>query len=155
MYKRILVPLDGSKNDDIVLSHIKVLAKEWQASVTLILLYRLAKSDDPFDKQIQMEDGSSGYRAKQRAITYLPKLEESLKKDGLEITTEFLVSEDPDADVIVNYALQNQFDVIALTSRDRSPFGSFFFGNVEEKVRRRSPLPVLFVPERAVKENNK
>jgi nucleotide-binding universal stress UspA family protein len=155
MYKKILVPLDGSKNDDVVLEHVRILAREWQASVTLILVYRMAKSDDPFEKQMQMEDGASGYRAREKARTYLPLLEESLKKEGIKISTEFLVSDSPTADAIVAYAAQNQFDLIALTSRDRSPVGSFFFGNIEDKVRRRSPLPVLFVPESVLKEKNK
>jgi nucleotide-binding universal stress UspA family protein len=147
MYKKILVPLDGTKNDAVVLDHVKRLARDMKASLTLIFLYRLATSDDPFDKQIQMEDGASGYRARKKAEAYLPELEESIRAEGIEVVTEFLVVEEPEADAIVRYARDNGFDLIALANRERSPIGAFFFGNIEEKVRRRSTLPVLFVSE--------
>jgi len=147
MYKKILVPLDGSKNDQMVLEHVKALARELGSSLTLILVHRLAKADDPFERQVQMEDGSSGYRAKLRAEAYLPELEESVRSDGIDVSTEFLVAEEPEADAIVRYAREHDFDLIALVNRERSPIGTFFFGNIEEKVRRRSTIPVLFVSE--------
>ena len=148
MYKSMLVPLDGSKTDEIVLGHVKTLAKQWGAAVTLILLHRLAPADDSFEKQVQMEDGSSGWRAKRKAETYLPHLEHMVAPEGIEAHTEFLVVEEPEADAIVRYAEKNNCDLIVLANRERSPIGRFFFGNIEEKVRRRSTLPVLFVPVR-------
>lgn len=147
MYKKILVPLDGTRNDDVVLEHLKQLVPAMHSSLTLILLHRIAKSDDPFDKQMQLEDGSSGYRARKKAETYLPELERMLKEEGIEVATHFLIVEEPEADAIVKYAQDNGFDLIALTNRERSPVGAFFFGNIEEKVRRRSKLPVLFVSD--------
>jgi nucleotide-binding universal stress UspA family protein len=147
MYKKILVPLDGTKNDEVALEHVRRLARAVQASLTLLLLHRIAKSDDPFDRQVQLEDGWSGYRARKRAEVYLPELEESIRAEGLEVVTEFLVVEEPEADAIVRYARDNGFDLIVLANRERSPIGAFFFGNIEEKVRRRSTLPVLFVSE--------
>jgi nucleotide-binding universal stress UspA family protein len=147
MYKKILVPLDGSKNDQMVLEHVKALARELGSSLTLVLVHRLAKAEDPFERQVQMEDGSSGYRAKLRAEAYLPELEELVQSDGIDVATEFLLAEEPEADAIVRYAREHDFDLIALANRERSPIGTFFFGNIEEKVRRRSTIPVLFVSE--------
>jgi hypothetical protein len=34
MFKKILAPLDGSPNDDIVLDHVKKLAKQFSSAVT-------------------------------------------------------------------------------------------------------------------------
>lgn len=148
MYKKILVPLDGSKNDEVVIDYVKTLAKEFGASVTLIMLYRMADTDDPFEKAMQMEDGSSGWRAKGRAEQYLPQIEQSIAAEGIKVKTEFRVVEQPEAEAIVQYAEGNDFDLILLANRERSPIGRFFFGNIEEKVRRRSTLPVLFVSGR-------
>jgi nucleotide-binding universal stress UspA family protein len=148
MYKKILVPLDGSKNDEVVIDYVKTLAKEFGASVTLIMLYRMADADDPFEKAMQMEDGSSGWRAKGRAEQYLPQIEQSIAAEGIKVKTEFRVVEKPEAEAIVQYAEGNDFDLILLANRERSPIGRFFFGNIEEKVRRRSTLPVLFVSGR-------
>jgi nucleotide-binding universal stress UspA family protein len=97
---------------------------------------------------MQMEDGSSGWRAKGKAEKYLPELQKALADDGIEANSEFLVVEQPEPDAIVKYAEENNFDLIVFANRERSPIGRFFFGNVEEKVRRRTSLPVLFVSER-------
>jgi nucleotide-binding universal stress UspA family protein len=148
MYKKILVPLDGSKNDDVVIDYVKTLAKEFGATVTLIMLYRMADAEDPFEKAMQMEDGSSGWRAKGKAEEYLPQVERSMTAAGITANTEFRVVERPEAEAIVRYAEENGFDLILLANRERSPIGRFFFGNIEEKVRRRSTLPVLFVSGR-------
>ncbi len=148
MYKKILVPLDGSKNDEVVIEHVKTLAKQFEASVTLIMVYRMADADDPFEKALQTEAGSSGWRAKGRAEQYLPQMEQSLAAEGIDVNTEFRMAEMPEAEAIVRYAEDNDFDLILLANRERSPIGRFFFGNIEEKVRRRSTLPVLFVSGR-------
>lgn len=148
MFKKILVPLDGSANDEIVLEHVKRLAKEFGAAVSLIMLHGLAPSDDPFEKQMQMEDGSSGWRARRKALAYLPHLEHVMGQEGIRVGTEFLFVEEPEADAIVKYAEKHDCDLIIFANRERSPMGRFFFGNVEEKVRRRTSLPVLFVSAR-------
>ena len=148
MYNKILVPLDGSENDQVVLEHVKTLAKEFGAVVILIMLFRLAPADDPFEKNVQMEDGSSGWRAKRKAESYLPHLEHSLTEDRIDVNTEFLVVEEPEPDAIVRYAEEKNCDLIVFANRERSPIGRFFFGNIEEKVRRRTTLPVLFVSAR-------
>src|SRR5208283_3907173 len=124
MYKKILVPLDESKNDEVVLEHAKRLVRELGAALTLILLHRLTPpADDPFERQMQMEEGSSGYKAKERAKVYLPQLEEFLSQEGIRIKTEFLTVEEPEADAIVKYAEKNDFDLIMLANRVKSPIG--------------------------------
>lgn len=51
-------------------------------------------------------------------------------------------------DEIVKYAEENDFDLIALANQERTGASRWFFGSIEEKVRRRSSLPVLFVSRR-------
>lgn len=67
MFKKMLVALDGSENDQVVLDHVKRLAKEFGAAVEVIMLFRLAPADDPFERNVQMEDGSLGWKAKRKA----------------------------------------------------------------------------------------
>jgi nucleotide-binding universal stress UspA family protein len=148
MYKKILVPLEGTQSDEIVLEHAKGLAREQRAELTLLQLYRMVKVHDPSLKRIQTEVGSAGYRAKQKAEAYLAELETSLKREGLQVSTVFLTVEDPEADEIVKYAEENGFDLIAVKNQERTGISRWFFGNIEERIRRRSSLPVLFVSRR-------
>ena len=152
MYKKILVPLDGTENDQVVLEHVRDLAKSLGSSLILIQLFRVIKSEDPFFKNVQMETGSSGSLAKEKAAAYLPALAETIKAEGVDVSTQFLIVDEPEADEIVKYALDNDCELIALTNQERTGIGRWFFTNIEEKVKRRSSLPVLLVARPQHKE---
>jgi nucleotide-binding universal stress UspA family protein len=147
MYKKILVPLDGTKNDEAVLEHVQRLARETGAALLLIQLFRVIRSKDPFMERIQVEVGSAGHRAKEKAEVYLPELEKSIGEKGIDVSTEFLIVHEPEADEIVKYAQEHECDLIALTNVERTGLGSWFFSSIEEKVKKRSSLPVLMVAE--------
>jgi nucleotide-binding universal stress UspA family protein len=145
MYKKILVPLEGTENDKIILEHIRHLAKHVGAAVVLMQLHRVIKDDDPFMKGIQIEPGSAGYVKKEKAEPYMAELEQSFLKDGIDVSSEFIVVTEAEADAIVKYAEQKECDLIALANQQSLGVGRGFFLNIEEKVKRRSSLPVLLV----------
>jgi nucleotide-binding universal stress UspA family protein len=145
MYKKILVPLEGTENDKFILAHVRHLAKTVGAAVVLMQLHRVIKDDDPFMKSVQVEVGSSGYLKKEKAQTYLAELKQSFLQDGIEVSKEFIVATEAEADVIVKYAEEQECDLIALANQQSMGVGRWFFLNIEEKVKRRSLLPVLLV----------
>jgi nucleotide-binding universal stress UspA family protein len=145
MYKKILVPLEGTENDKVILEHVRHLAKNVGAAVVLMQLHRVIKDDDPFIKGIQTEIGSSGYIKKEKAETYLADLEQSFLQDGIDAAKEFIVTAEAEADAIVKYAEEEQCDLIALANQQGMGVGRWFFLNLEEKVKRRSSLPLLLV----------
>lgn len=145
MYKKILVPLEGTENDMIVLEHVRLMAKQTAAALVLIQLHRVVKEHDPGLRKIQMEIGSVGYLKKEKAEAYMAELEQSFRIDGIEVSNEFLVSDEPEADTIVKYAEEKDCDLVALTNQHRTGLGRWFFLNIEEKVKRRSSLPLLLV----------
>jgi len=145
MYKKILVPLEGTENDKVILAHVRHLAKNVGAALVLMQLHRVIKDDDPFMKSVQVEIGSSGYRKKEKAETYLAELEQSFLEDGIDVSKEFIVATETEADAIVKYAEEQECDLIALANQQSLGVGRWFFLNIEEKVKRRSSLPVLLV----------
>ena len=84
MYNKILVPLEGTQNDQAVLDHARLMAKNLGASLVLIQLYRVMKDNAPFFQKIQVEVGSMGYRKKEKGEVYLAELERSLNEDGID-----------------------------------------------------------------------
>ena len=152
MYKKILVPLDGTAHDAVVLEHVRRLARSNGAALLLIQLHRVLKIEDPFMQRIQVEPGSAAYQAKEKANVYLPKLEESIRNDGIEVSTEFLLVHEHEADAIVGYAEEKGCDLIAFTNQLTAGLGRWFFANIEEKVQRRSSVPILLVPAPKGKE---
>jgi nucleotide-binding universal stress UspA family protein len=96
-------------------------------------------------KSVQVEVGSAGYLKKEKAENYLAELEHSFLQDGIDVSKEFIVVEEAEADAIVKYAAENKCDLIALANQQSKGVGRWFFLNIEEKVKRRSSLPVLLV----------
>jgi nucleotide-binding universal stress UspA family protein len=129
MYKKILVPLEGTENDKVILEHVRHLAKNVGAAVVLMQLHRVIKDDDPFIKGIQTEIGSSGYIKKEKAETYLADLEQSFLQDGIDAAKEFIVTAEAEADAIVKYAEEEECDLIALANQQGMGAGRWFFLN--------------------------
>jgi nucleotide-binding universal stress UspA family protein len=152
MYKRILVPLDGTENDQAVLDHVGALAKATGASVHLLWLHRGVKSEDPFFRAVQMEEGSKGHLAKEKAGSYLPQAERGLRDRGVRVSSEFRTVYGPEAQEMVTYGEESGCDLIVLFNHGRSGLGRWFFSNLEEKVKRRAAVPVLLVPAQSHKE---
>jgi len=145
MYKKILVPLEGNENDNVILEHVRHLAMNVGAAVVLIMLHRVIKDNDPFIKGIQIEPGSLGYRKREKAEPYLADLEQSFLQKGIDVSQEFIVVPEAEADAIVKYAEEKGCDLIALANQQSMGVGRWFFLSLEEKIKRRSSVPVLLV----------
>ena len=147
MYKRILVPLEEGRDSRNILDHARELAAQLGAAVVLLRVITVLPAGHEFDRRLQIEVGSSGAKAKAAAETELYQLEQDLQARGLAASTAIVISEEPVARAIVAYAEANQCDLILMPTQARSAIGRWLFGSVSEKVRRRSSVPVLFVPE--------
>lgn len=147
MYRRILVPLEEGEHPQRNLDHAQGLAAQVGAALVLLRVITVLPAGHEFDRRLQIEVGSSGARAKAAAEKELGQLEQDLRAQGVGVSTAIVISEDPVAQTIVGYAEANQCDLIVMPTQARSAISRWLFGSVSEKVRRRSPVPVLFVPE--------
>ena len=147
MYRRILVPLEVDRPSQSSLDHARELAAQVGATLVLLRVITVLPAAHAFDRSLQTEVGSRAARARAAADTELGQLEQGLLAEGVNASTEIMISEDPVAQAIAAYAEANQCDLIVMPGQQRSGIGRWLFGSVSEKVRRRSPVPVLFVPE--------
>lgn len=147
MYRRILVPLEEGRDSRNILDHARELAAQLGAALVLLRVITVLPAGHEFDRRLQIEVGSSGARAKAAAETELGQLEQDLRVQEVEVSTATVISEEPVARAIVAYAEANQCDLIVMPTQPRPAIGRWLFGSVSEKVRRRSSVPVLFVPE--------
>ena len=147
MYKRILVPLEEGRDSWRSLDHARELAAQLGAALVLLRVITVLPAGHEFDRRLQIEAGSSGARAKAAAEAELGQLQRDLRARGVEAGTAIVISEEPIARVIATYAETSQCDLIVMPTQARSAIGRWLFGSVGEKVRRRSQVPVLFVPE--------
>jgi nucleotide-binding universal stress UspA family protein len=144
MYKKILVPLDGSKFSECSLEHLKAIAAGCKAPEILLLMVaeiplQLLERGEEWRREVEE-------RGRAWAEDYLAKLANSLKKEGMAAKTTVL-SGWP-ADKILDYADQNQVDLIIMSTHGRSGVTRWVIGSVADRVLRHSKVPVLMIRPR-------
>ncbi|HET7145338.1 MAG TPA: universal stress protein [Anaerolineales bacterium] len=141
MYKKILVPLDGSKLAEAVLPHAQALAKSEGAEIILLRVPVLPDisflARDPALASLiikDMEDETKEYM--QEEVSKLQK--EGSKVKG--ITREGLIP-----DTILEVAKETHADVIAMSTHGYSGVKRCLIGSVADKVVHYSPIPVMLI----------
>jgi nucleotide-binding universal stress UspA family protein len=147
MYRKILIALEGKEADEAVLAHVKTLAVEMRSEVTLLRVITVADDDDPtgLARQFQLEVGSSGWRRKNRAATYLSQLECRLRQKGLRVEKALVIGTRSEADEIVSYAADNDCALIAMASDSRPWYVRWISSSPASGVQRKATVPTLFI----------
>jgi nucleotide-binding universal stress UspA family protein len=134
MFKKILVPLDGSKLAEGILSQVKELAQIHKGEIILlrVALAHTFPGQDPIDHQVKVV---------REAEEYLANLEVSLKKAGVPVQT--VVRYGHDAEEIIGHAKVHGCDLIAMSTHGRSGISLWVLGSVAVKVLHAAAVPVL------------
>lgn len=142
MYKKILIPLENSKYDNVILNHIKLLAKEFQSK--LILVHVADGYGARMQKQLNLVDSEEIKKDR----SYLEKQRNKLINDGFFVTS-FLQRGEP-SDEILKIARQEQCDLIAMATHGHRFIKDIIFGSVAENIRHRTDIPILMVKSQKV-----
>ena len=146
MYRRILVPLDGSATSERGLREAIALACGLQEKPRLVLLHVVGD----FSTLVEMSAVASyqelleGLRRFGRDV--LAKAKAAAAAAGLEADSTLReVAQGRVADVIVSEARSASCDLIVMGSHGRRGFSRVAIGSDAEQVVRASPVPVLLV----------
>ena len=148
MYKKILVPLDGSELAECVLPHVEAIAKG--CAVKDVVLVRVVEpamlafggaDEDNFINAEMWTRIESEHKA--AAQKYLDQLVSQLNLAKDNVRTEVLYG--GPADSIANYATENKVDLIAIATHGRSGIGRWVIGSVADRILRSAGVPVLMV----------
>jgi nucleotide-binding universal stress UspA family protein len=136
MYKKILVPLDGSKESEQALPHVKTAATghEPPARVFVFLAmepsppleYVTAPTKTQMAEHVEQEE-----KKEASAKQYLGNLANGLREDGVDV--EEVVVKMTSADVpgeILNYIEENGIELIIMSTHGRSGISRWAFGSV-------------------------
>jgi nucleotide-binding universal stress UspA family protein len=146
MYNYILVPLDGSKRAEAILSHVEELAKRYDTQVILLRVIELATicaGPEHYSAQLQQDEVE---RLTEEAVAYLTELQERLLAKDMEART--CVGYGPVVQAIINTAERESADLIAMASHGRSGLSQVFYGSVAAGVLHRADRPLLLVRSR-------
>lgn len=141
MYKKMLVPLDGSELAEVVFAYAKELAGRLSLDVTLLHVC------SPTEQELAPMHRS--YTEHMAGIVKL-QVEAIQKKVGIqpggkavEVRGELVVGYP--AEEILSYADENDIDLILMSTHGRSGIRRWAMGSVADKVLRASKVPVWLV----------
>ena len=145
MYKRILVPLDGSKVAEGVLPHAKSLAYSEGAELVLLTV-----AANPAMEFMFADPGSAQeaiFEQEEKSKQYLSEIENKLKLEGFRTSTLMRVGSV--AEVILGVAEELQVDAIAMSTHGRTGPARWLLGSIAERVVHNSEIPVLLIRAKA------
>ena len=144
MYKRILVPIDGSDPAERGLAEAIALARELKATIRLLNLTSDFVLMVEMSSAIDYEKFREGLN--QFGQRLLAKASEQAKAQGVATETSL---HDLDggrvADAIVEEARKSRCDLIVIGTHGRGVLGRLLLGSTAEWVVRHAPCPVLTV----------
>jgi len=134
----ILVPLDGSPLAECVLPHVLAVAQATESRITLLHVLERPRGTgelpaDPLHWHIK----------KNSAKVYLDQITSRLNETGLDITNVIL--EGIPAELIIDYANNNNVDLIALSTHGRSGLSGWNVSSVVQKIILRAYKSTLLV----------
>lgn len=141
MYKRILVPLDGSKTAEGVLPHAKTLAHSEKAE--LILLNVVANPAFEFAFSAPSIAMQTITEEEERGKKYMAEIEARLKSEGFKVTV--VIAGGSAANVILKTAEELNADIIAMSTHGRTGPAHWMLGSVADRVIHHSKIPVMLI----------
>jgi len=153
MYKKVLVPLDGSELAECVLPHVESIVNG--CTVKNVVFLRIVEpvslpigtvSDGGY---IFTESDAAQIRtkvdanSKTEAEKYLDQVVSQSKYGNASIKSEVVIGKT--AESIAEYATKNEVDLIIIASHGRSGISRWVLGSVAERIAHITCAPVLIV----------
>jgi len=130
MYKKVLVPLDCSPVDDVVVEHVMKLAKVHQSRVILLR----AEEEHPYGLH------HNGVTKSKNCLASAKK-----KFDAASVPCEVVLAKGDPVQSILTNAETLGCDLIAMATHGHGAFMDFLLGSVSSAVRHATPIPVLLI----------
>jgi len=151
MYKKIMVPLDGSELAECVLPHVDGFVTGCQ--VEMVIFVRVIEpihypaanpaSSPQFSQTMKENAKIMEEEERSSAARYLKGVISRVKQGGIKYKADILVGKI--ADSLVDYAEANEIDLVLIATHGRSGISRWVRGSIADRVLRSSCAPVLMV----------
>jgi len=144
LYKKILVPLDGSELAECVLPHVESIAKGC-AAVSVVFV-RVLDTYVPSANYVYIGEAlrkDIEANNEKAAREYLDDAVGRINLSGVEVQKQILNGNA--AESIAEYSTKNNVDLIAIATHGRSGISRWAWGSVADRILRSACVPVLMV----------
>lgn len=137
MYKKILIAIENSDTDRLILEHVKSLASTLKSEVLLVHvadgfvarnqdIYNLHDSEEMEQDRKYLEQCSSEFQA-------------------LKIVASWQLAAGEPSDELLKRATDNSCDLIAMATHGHKLLGDLIHGSVADKLRHSTSIPILMI----------
>jgi len=147
MYKRIMVPLDGSKLAECVLPHLETVVKGC-LSPEVVVVRAVEPLSVPYGREIAKFTSLEQVKAfethqEAEAEKYLKEIVARLRKTGVNARADLVYGKADE--VLSDYATKNDVDLVIIATHGRSGISRWVWGSVAGRLIRSVRVPVLMV----------
>ena len=138
MYKTILVTLEATPTDQVIIEHIKQLAKSMQSRVILLHVATgvPAQWNGPDAAGLEIDEDKS----------YLAEVQKGFESAGIPVET-VLCYGDPVTEII-KWVQTNPCDLVAMSTHGHKLLGDILHGTTAIRVQHNVSVPVLLLRSR-------
>jgi nucleotide-binding universal stress UspA family protein len=140
MYRKVLLPLDGSERAECALTHVRMLAKAGLVGEVL-LLHIVEIPADWLTENTDLMDLLQ--KMILRGEEYLAAIQADLEKEGIKATSELM--EGRADETIIDYAKGHGVNLLVIASHGHTGIKHWVFGSVALRVLHDAPVPVLLI----------
>lgn len=130
IYNKILVTIDCSPVDDVIIEHVAALAQQNRAVVYLLHVVH----SHTLDQNRVLHE---------KTEVCLSRHEKVLRNQGIE-THRIIRSGEPDKEILSEIDT-NQYDLIAMATHGHTFMGDLLFGSVSDKLKHHTRVPILLI----------
>jgi nucleotide-binding universal stress UspA family protein len=145
MYKKIMVPLDGSELAECVLPNAETMARQNDAELVLVRVVEPISDTHVsggvfvhIDQLNKMENDT-----KQIAAKYLEQIKARLNAGNIKSDCQVLIGNP--ASELIEFVEKNKIDLIIIASHGRSGVGRWIWGSTAEKLLHHICIPILMI----------
>jgi nucleotide-binding universal stress UspA family protein len=149
--RKVLVPLDGSKMSETVLSHVEDLFNQGQCGGEVILVkvceppdliadYPAATMRLSWDEHVKQ----ATLAAKEASLVYLREKQKQLEVKGMKVNIEAVLGENA-IPAITRYIREHPFDLVAMTTHGHSRMSVWPWGHVADRIIQVNIKPLLLI----------
>jgi nucleotide-binding universal stress UspA family protein len=145
--REILVPLDGSALAETAIGPAAVLAKLWDAEMSLVqLVYPVLFTPDAVLPFAGAYDEEMTAREWELAKDCVRDLSATLRAKGIRASGTALMAPRPVAESLIDLAQPARVSLVALATHGRGGLRRLVLGSVADKVVRGAQVPILVIP---------
>jgi len=141
MYKKILVPLDGSPLAEKALDHAVRMARAFDSE---IILFEVVHFMPIYGSPELVAPLLVDEKQKELAEKYLAKVAREIEAKGVKVRSLVKTGQQV-AIEIIDFAKENRVDLIIMSTRGRSGISRWVLGSTAHKVLTRAETPILLL----------